>query len=273
MKLGSHLFVIGSSPTAATEIMRAHDKLPTYRWVPKAGQDGLQQYSLIWATKCTDHWKVLRSLCRTELFSANGLDSQSVLREKNVEKMVGFLRSENGNVVNVREVVFATTVNILGNICFSEDFVGLESDVKESRGLKRALYRLMKLGTTPNVADFFPALFEEMDPQGLKKKTLEAMNEAFGVWEHIIKERRGKWDDERGVGLDEHEHDFLDTMIRCGFSDLQINQLAVVSGSFLTRVLDFNNLIYLLLGVIGINYRNMCCRYQLLSLLPQKIRR
>ncbi|MFS8001319.1 putative N-methylcoclaurine 3'-monooxygenase [Helianthus anomalus] len=60
VKLGTHLFVIGSSPMAATEIMRAHDRLPTYRWVPKAGQDGSQDYSLIWATECTDHWKLLR---------------------------------------------------------------------------------------------------------------------------------------------------------------------------------------------------------------------
>ncbi|KAI7738197.1 hypothetical protein M8C21_006926 [Ambrosia artemisiifolia] len=224
VKLGTHLFVMGSSPMAATEIMRAHEQLPTYRWVPKAGQDGLQDYSLIWATKCTDHWKLLRSLCRTELFSAKGLDSQSVLREKNVDKMVDFFKTKQGKVVNIREVVFATTVNILGNICFSKDFVALEDDDKESRGLKRALYRLMKLGTTPNVADFYP-IFEGLDPQGLKKKTSDAMNEAFSVWEHVIKERRERWESNKGSDL--NEDDFLDTMIRCGFSDLQINQLTV----------------------------------------------
>ncbi|KAI3731300.1 hypothetical protein L1987_62488 [Smallanthus sonchifolius] len=224
VKLGTHLFVIGSSPLAATEIMRAYDRLPTYRWVPKAGQDGLQDYSLIWASECTHHWKLLRSLCRTELFSVKGLDSQSVLREKNADKMVGFLKTKHGKVVNVRELMFATTVNILGNICFSNDFVGLEDDGKDSRGLKRALYNLMKLGTTPNIADFYPR-FEGLDPQGLKKKTSEAMSEAFSVWEHIIKERRGTWESQKGSGYD--EHDFLDTMIRCGFSDLQINQLTV----------------------------------------------
>ncbi|XP_071728950.1 probable (S)-N-methylcoclaurine 3'-hydroxylase isozyme 2 [Rutidosis leptorrhynchoides] len=221
VKLGTHLFVIGSSPMAATEIMRAHDRLPTYRWVPKAGQDGLQEYSLIWATECTDHWKLLRSLCRTELFSAEGLESQSFIREKNVDEMFEFLKSKQRSVVNFRELVFATTVNILGNICFSKDFVDLDGDSKGKKGLKRALYRLMNLGTTPNIADFYP-IFERLDPQGLKKKTSEAMNEAFSVWEHIIKERRDKT-----KGVDYDENDFLDTMLRCGFSDLQINQLAV----------------------------------------------
>lgn len=226
VKLGTHLFVIGSSPMAATEIMRAHDKLPTYRWVPKAGQDGLQDYSLIWATQCTDHWKLLRSLCRTELFSAKGLDLQSSLREKNVDKMVGFLKSKQGSLVNVRELVFASTVNILGNICFSKDFIDLDDDHKERRGLKRALYRLMKLGTTPNIADFYPR-FE--DPQGLKRKTSEAMNEAFGAWEHIIKERRATREAQKDTDSSD-EQDFLDTMLGSGFSDLQINQLTVVSG-------------------------------------------
>lgn len=209
---------------AATEIMKAHERLPTYRWVPKAGQDGLQEYSVIWATECTDHWKFLRTLCRTELFSAKGLESQSVLREKIVDEMVEFLKREQGKVVNVREIVFAVTVNILGNICFSKDLVGLGSDDNEIKGLKRALYRLMKLGTTPNVADFYPIL-EKLDPQGLKKKTLEAMNEAFSVWEHIIEERRSKRDAQKGIEYD--DQDFLDTMLRCGFSDLQINQLTV----------------------------------------------
>nr|XP_043613297.1 (S)-N-methylcoclaurine 3'-hydroxylase isozyme 2-like [Erigeron canadensis] len=224
VKLGTHLFIIGSSPVAATEIMNAHNRLPTYRWVPKAGQDGLQEYSLIWATECTELWKNLRSLIRTELFSAKGLESQSCIREKNVDKMVEFLKRKQGKLVNVREVMFATTVNILGNICFSEDFIGLESDEKESEGLKRALYRLMKLGTTPNIADFYP-IFERFDPQGLKNRTAEAMNEAFSEWEHIIKERRAKR--ESGKWVDSDEHDFLDTMLGCGFSDLQINQLTV----------------------------------------------
>ncbi|KAI3778146.1 hypothetical protein L2E82_07196 [Cichorium intybus] len=224
VKLGTHLFVVGSSPMAATEIMRAHDRLPTYRWVPKAGQDGLQEYSLIWATKCTDHWKLLRSLCRTELFSAKGLGSQSSLREKNVDEMVGFLKSKQGSLVNIRELVFASTVNILGNICFSKDLIDLDGDRKERKGLKRALYRLMKLGTTPNIADFYPK-FEGLDPQGLKRKTSDAMNEAFSAWEHIIKERRATRETQKVINSD--EQDFLDTMLRSGFSDLQINQLTV----------------------------------------------
>lgn len=242
VKLGTHLFVIGSSPMAATEIMRAHERLPTYRWVPKAGQDGLQEFSLIWATECTEHWKLLRSLCKTELFSAKGLETQSFLREKNVDKMVGFLKGKQGKVVNIRELVFATTVNILGNICFSKDFVSLESGKKESKGLKRALYRLMRLGTTPNISDFYP-IFEGLDPQGLKKKTSEAMNEAFSVWEDIIRERR---DEQKGVDSD--EQDFLDTMLRCGFSDLQINQLTVVSHSF------FFTLVYILVGYCTLRF-------------------
>ncbi|GKC44571.1 probable (S)-N-methylcoclaurine 3'-hydroxylase isozyme 2 [Tanacetum coccineum] len=188
VKLGTHLFIIGSSPMAATEIMRSFDRVPSSRWVPKAGQDGLQEYSLIWATQCTEHWKALRSLCRNELFSSKGLELQAYIREKNVHEMVGFLRFKQGKVVNIRELV------------------------------------LMKLGTTPNIADFYP-IFEGLDPQRLKKRTLEAMNESFSVWEHIIKDRRDAREADKGVDFD--DKDFLDTMLRCGFSDLQINQLTV----------------------------------------------
>ncbi|KAI3509710.1 hypothetical protein L1887_25227 [Cichorium endivia] len=71
-----------------------------------------------------------------------------------MDEMVGFLKSKQGTLVNIRELVFAST-----------------------------------LGTTPNIADFYPK-FKGLDPQGLKRKTLDAMNEAFSAWEHIINERR-----------------------------------------------------------------------------------
>ncbi|KAI3514245.1 hypothetical protein L1887_12564 [Cichorium endivia] len=66
-----------------------------------------------------------------------------------MDEMVGFLKSKQGSLVNIRELVFASTVNILGNICFSKDLIDLDGDRKERKGLKRALYRICFHESTP----------------------------------------------------------------------------------------------------------------------------
>ncbi|KAK2985108.1 hypothetical protein RJ640_022986 [Escallonia rubra] len=189
LKLGSQLLVVGSSPAAATEILKTHDR----------------QLS-----------------ARTELFSVKAIELQAGLRERKVGEMVDFVGSKEkeGKSVKIGEVVFATVFNILGNICFSKDFIELK-DEGVAGGLKGVIWKMMELGTTPNVADFCP-VFDRLDVQGLRKKAMEYQEEVYRVWEVIIKERK----ESEGVDAS-RQHDFLDVMLSCQFSDTQINLLVL----------------------------------------------
>nr|XP_024927272.2 (S)-N-methylcoclaurine 3'-hydroxylase isozyme 1-like isoform X1 [Ziziphus jujuba var. spinosa] len=222
LRLGTQLLVVGSSPVAATEILKTNGRLLSARYVPQATpckHDVLDRLSLVWASGSTDNWKFLRALCRNQLFSAKAIESQAILREKKVNEMVEFLRTKEGKVVDIGEVVFITVFDTLANLFFSRDFIGFRNQGIASE-LKELIWRMMELGTTPNIADFYP-LFSRLDVQGLKKKALGCLNEMFGVWEFLIKERR-----ESSHGHSNIKHgDFLDVFLANGFTDEQINVL------------------------------------------------
>ncbi|KAL9375897.1 hypothetical protein Peur_032776 [Populus x canadensis] len=222
LKLGKQLLIVGSSKRAATEILKSHDRLLSARYVFKAAlfeNHVLDRIAIVFATQCSDGWKSLRALCRNELFSAKAIESQAVLREKKMGEMVEFIGRREGEVVGIGEVVLVIVFNTIANLLFSVDLIGLEDD-GAATGLKSLMWRMMKLGATPNIADFYPIL-GGIDPQGLKRKMTVCVNQMFDIWGKYIKERREK-----------HVHDgprsdFLDVFLANGFEDLKINWLAL----------------------------------------------
>ncbi|KAK2985113.1 hypothetical protein RJ640_022991 [Escallonia rubra] len=189
MRLGNQLLVVGSTPASATEILKTHDRVLSARHVPKATTPHLRPFSLAFASECSEYWKSLRSLCRTELFSAKAINLQAGLRERKVGEMVEFLEGKDGKSVKIGEVAFAAVFNILANICFSKDFIDLKGGGVAS-GLKEVFWKILELAVTPNIAEFYP-IFDRLDPQGIAKKALECQEEVFRKWEPIIKERKG----------------------------------------------------------------------------------
>ncbi|KAJ9164154.1 hypothetical protein P3X46_023761 [Hevea brasiliensis] len=222
LRLGTQLVVVGSSPAAATEILKNHDRLLSARWQIKVlphKSHVLERISVIWNPTCNDQWKSLRALFRTELFSAKAIESQATLREKKSSEMVKFLTTQQGKVINIGEIVFATIFNTISNLLFSKDMIGLE-DQGLAGGLKSLVTRMVELGATPNIADFYPIL-EGLDPQRLRRKMSECIEKMFGLWEIYIRERR-----EKHV-KDAPKTDFLDVFLSNGFDDDLINWLFV----------------------------------------------
>lgn len=223
LKLGNQLVVIGSSPKSSMEILKTHDRELCSRYSPKATpikESDLKRYSLLWSTECNSHWKSIRGLWRTELFSSKAMESYADKRGKGVLEMVEFLNFKEGKVVKIGDVVFGSVFNVLGEICFSRKMVKLE-DERATSEMKGNIWRFMEYGTTPILADFFPIFDGVVDIQGKKKEAKKCLDNLFKIWEGIIKERRE----------DDHvkKHgDFLDLMLANGYSDDQINYMLLV---------------------------------------------
>ncbi|XP_050221350.1 (S)-N-methylcoclaurine 3'-hydroxylase isozyme 1-like [Mercurialis annua] len=220
LRLGKQVVVVGSTPEAATEILKNHDRLLSSRFVVKAipwEPRVLERVAIVWNPHCNDQWKMFRALCRTELFSAKAIESQAVLREKKLAEMVEFLAMKQGQAVDVAEVVFGTIFNTISNLIFSRDLLDLEH---QGGGVKSLLWSMMELATSPNIAEFYPIL-APLDPQGLKRKMSKCLEEMFGVWEIYIKQRRQTYE------KDAPKTDFLDVFLSNGFDDHQINWLVV----------------------------------------------
>ncbi|CAI0403679.1 unnamed protein product [Linum tenue] len=225
VKLGAQLIVVASSPAAAAEILKTHDRVLSARYASKANPfklSDVNRMAIVWATTCNDSWKSLRALCRTELFSGRAIESQAAVRERKVREMVEFLAAREGRVVDIGEIVFTTVFNSLCNLFFSDDLLVLEDRKGKASGLKSHISKMMELAATLNIADFFPVL-ARLDPQGLKKKVAKVVSQMFSVWERYIKERRETHESEFHV--DALKRDFLDVFLSNGFDDHKINWL------------------------------------------------
>ncbi|XP_060207142.1 probable (S)-N-methylcoclaurine 3'-hydroxylase isozyme 2 [Lycium barbarum] len=191
-KLGTQLLVVGSSPSVATEILKTHDKILSGRHVlnvVRSKRSDLDKISIVWTTECNNGWRYLRALCKTELFSGKVLESQACLREKKVMELVEFLRSKEGQVVNLGELVFATMLNMLSNVLISKDMVNLEKETEEDGGMESLVRGIVEVNSAPNISDFYPIL-GKLDLQGLRKKYIDLMTKIRSKWEPILEERR-----------------------------------------------------------------------------------
>ncbi|KAI3705808.1 hypothetical protein L1987_76050 [Smallanthus sonchifolius] len=223
LRLGTRLLVVASSPEAAMEVLKTQDRHLSGRSIPDALQQSFIDYYFVWARDCNEHWKSCRTLCRLELFSAKAIENQSNLRNEKLAHMLDFLSSTQGKVVQIEELIFTTLINTLSNILFSKDFLDLEDD-KTAHRLKFGLLKILENSVTPNVSDFFPVI-GGLDLQGLRKDSLNHLDELSSFSEAIVKERRARI--AKKVVVADHEKDFLDRLLENNFTTAQINILVL----------------------------------------------
>ncbi|CAL1405031.1 unnamed protein product [Linum trigynum] len=223
LRLGSQLLVVASSPAAAAEILKTHDRLLSARYVPRAvpyDTAELDRKAIVWASNCNDQWKAFRAVLRNHVTSAKAIESLAAVRERKVAEMVEFLEGKLGESVSIGEVVFATMFDMLSNLIFSRDYIGFERNENGNR-MKSLIQRLIELGASPNLADFSPVL-KNWDPQGLRRKSARCCEEIFSIWQPNVKERRERRLQER-FGAE----DFLDILLENGLDDDQIDWLSL----------------------------------------------
>nr|A8CDR5.1 RecName: Full=Corytuberine synthase; AltName: Full=Cytochrome P450 80G2 [Coptis japonica]BAF80448.1 corytuberine synthase [Coptis japonica var. dissecta] len=213
--LGTQPTVMASTAEAAMEILKTHDRIFSARHIRMSFRLKHHiKYSLVWSD-CTDYWKLLRKIVRTEIFSPKMLQAQSHVREQKVAELIDFLRSKEGQVVKISQFVFGTLLNILGNVVFSKD-VFVYGDETDKGGIQNLIREMLMIGAEPNVAEFYPSL-EELDLQGLKKKCDERFIRVMKMWEGTVKERK--------ANRNEESKDMLDVLLANDFNDAQINAL------------------------------------------------
>ncbi|KAI3802765.1 hypothetical protein L1987_30908 [Smallanthus sonchifolius] len=225
LRLGKQVLVVASSPEAAKEILKTHDRLLSGRSVPTAFQQAsLLPHSLMWSDS-NQTWKNLRNLCRTEMFSAKALESQSRLREENFVKLLDFLRKKQGQVINMEDVVFTTLFNTLSSIIFAKEFLDLAEENGTHIWLKELMLKVIEYGgRVKDFGSFFPIL-ERFDLHGTRKGAMKQFKKIFAYWEGIIEERRAHVNS--STWSSEQAQSFLDRLLENGFSNNQIFQLTM----------------------------------------------
>ncbi|XP_012851535.1 PREDICTED: ferruginol synthase-like [Erythranthe guttata] len=188
LKLGTIQTIVASSPEMAREILQKHDQVCSNRTVSLAAQATNHHNGSIAYLPAGSKWRIFRQICKEHLFTAHKLQSSEALRQEKLQQLRDYLHEccGSGRIVDIGEVAFVTSLNLISTTLFSPDFshFGFDS-VQEMKGTIRGLMNVLG---TPNLADYFPVL-KLIDPQGIKRKAEGYFGKLLAMFDEIISER------------------------------------------------------------------------------------
>nr|AKH41022.1 cytochrome P450 CYP76AA22 [Thuja plicata] len=208
LHLGMKTTVLVSSPAMAKEVLKTHDHILAGRTVIETAKAlSHHKSSLIWG-EYGPYWRNLRRISTVELFSTKRMEALEHLRRDQVFRTIRLIFEEKGKVVDIGRTVFFTSLNSLGNMIFSTSV--FDPNDPASAGFKDSIWELMKLGGTPNLADFFPIL-RFLDPQGVSRQTAKHFKSMYDFVDFFIQKRLGPACE--SVEATDSKKDFLDVLL------------------------------------------------------------
>eukprot|EP00253_Pinus_taeda_P004453 PITA_04453 len=212
LQLGMRTTVVASSPAMAKEVLKNHDQMLSGRTVVEAAKClSYSDTSLVW-NNCGPRWRMLRKFCNIELFSVKRLEALQHLRRDQVFSTIQsiFEDSIKAKGVNLGHSAFLASLNLLGNLIFSQNIFGRDSQAAEE--FKETVTKLMVIGGKPNLADYFPFL-RILDPHGVSRDVSKNIAIVFELLDRSVEvrlqsRREGRTDDSGGKAKD-----FLDMLL------------------------------------------------------------
>ncbi|XP_051126836.1 cytochrome P450 76T24-like [Andrographis paniculata] len=188
LKVGCHNIVVVSSPEVAKEMFTKHDRNISGRFAPVATEAyDHHKYSFV-LSPVGPFWRKCRTICRELLFSAQKLQASQGLRRDKLMQLYEHVKdcASRGRAVNIQEVVYTNTINLMFATMFSFDFGEVDSNA--ARELKEALEEVFNTVFAPNLADYFPVL-KGTDLQGIKRRGEKSFGKILGILEDVIQKR------------------------------------------------------------------------------------
>ncbi|KAF2583121.1 hypothetical protein F2Q68_00004292 [Brassica cretica] len=212
LKFGRLNTVIVTSPEAAREVLKTHDRTLSGRNSPNSIRSiNHQNVSVAWIHPSTARWRLLRKLSATHMFSPQRIEATKALRMKKVQELMSFMdeSSEREEAVDISRASFITTLNIISNIIFSVDLCSYGSEI--SNGFHDSVIGGMEAAGSPDLANFFPFL-GFLDLQGNSKRMKFCTERLFKVFRGFIDIKTAE-KSLRNDPKDASNRDFLDALL------------------------------------------------------------
>lgn len=203
LRMGFLHIVVVSSPDTARQVLQLHDKIFSNR----PANIAISYLTYDRADMAFAHygpfWRQMRKLCIMKLFSRKRAESWDSVRDE-VDTMVRAVANRAGSAVNVGELVFGLTRDIIYRAAFGS------SSIAGQDNFIRILQEFSKLFGAFNVADFVPWL-DFMDIQGLNSRLVKARDSLDGFIDIIIDDHIEKR--KRETGSNDQETDMVDELL------------------------------------------------------------
>ncbi|KAJ9680879.1 hypothetical protein PVL29_020016 [Vitis rotundifolia] len=133
LKLGSTATIVISSSETAKEVLHRNDQAFSSRRVLDAVRaHNHHESSVVWVP-ASAHWRKIRKICTTQIFSVQHLDASQGLRRKIVQELLDHVEEccGRGCAVNIGGAAFTANLNLLSNIIFSINLAHHDSNFSQ----------------------------------------------------------------------------------------------------------------------------------------------
>eukprot|EP00252_Welwitschia_mirabilis_P026244 TRINITY_DN8521_c0_g1_i1.p1 TRINITY_DN8521_c0_g1~~TRINITY_DN8521_c0_g1_i1.p1 ORF type:complete len:332 (+),score=-6.49 TRINITY_DN8521_c0_g1_i1:48-998(+) len=243
LRLANKYLVIVSSPAMAKEIYKTHGRA-------FAGRDLIESIKVFGEDeKCFvfaqpgQHWRMLRKVSTSDLFSAQKLCSLQHLRRAQVTQTIREIHMKSvagqSNCVEVRDVVSRFSINLLGKMIFSRHMFAAESP--SFREFKDAVCKFVEAAATPNLSDLVPWL-AWLDLQHVVRNTGLQKKGLYAIFDQFIQGRLAER--QMGFAVKDSDKDFLDTLLDLNSPDFSVSKIKVfLAVSHLRHITPFINVL------------------------------
>ncbi|KAJ9147811.1 hypothetical protein P3X46_029930 [Hevea brasiliensis] len=229
LRLGRVTTVVISSATLAKEVLQTLDLTFSDRTVAQAiHAHKHHQESVVWLPVGA-RWRNLRKICNSYIFANQKLDANQDIRLKKIQDLLADVQESCrvGAAVDVGQIAFKATLNVLSTNIFSLDLSDSSSDTV--REFKEVVRCIMEEAGKPNLADYFPML-RSIDPQGIRRRMTIHFGKILDLFDRII-DQRLQLRKKQGyipandvldtlLALNEHNKEIDTNCMKCLFLDL-----------------------------------------------------
>ncbi|KAL9249047.1 Drimenol monooxygenase-like protein [Drosera capensis] len=123
------------------------------------------------------HWRDLRKICKSYLFSKDRLDATQGVRRRQVQQLLTHVQDccDTNTPINISKAVFDVYLNFISSTFFSKDL----ADPNVALDFWELVSGMLHVAGIPNIADYFPIL-KMVDPQGIGHYTSDCYQKATG---------------------------------------------------------------------------------------------
>ncbi|GFP98425.1 (s)-n-methylcoclaurine 3'-hydroxylase isozyme 1 [Phtheirospermum japonicum] len=207
-QLGSRLIVVASSPETAKEFCKTHDRMFSGRFSPSVYDNipGTMHSSIVLASDYTSKsWKLLRSIGQNCVFSSKAVETNARIRKSKVTDLVNHLRTREGEIADLEELMYATIANIISTALTSRNLFDIGGRGKDDYKVMMALTNeMIENNLTLGVVDFLTVL-KGVDFWS-KRKAMDQYGKIKRTWGGIIRERKS-------MGCEDSNEDFLHVVL------------------------------------------------------------
>ncbi|KAK6918477.1 Cytochrome P450 [Dillenia turbinata] len=188
IKLWNSTTVVMSSPHFAKEALQNQDKFFSDRLVPDLGRALNHHEHSILLLPASTKWRAFRKYCVSYMFSSQKIEAKKGLRQEKVKQLLKYVHDccNKSQAVEIGQVAFTTSLNVLSNTLLNTDLASYESDWAYE--FKQHILGISKQAGKRNSADYFWGL-RLIDPHGIRRATKFHMKNIFAIFEGIVNER------------------------------------------------------------------------------------